>query len=274
MARSDGGGDDAVSELMWVDDLRTIVFCLLLFVGVLPTVGCFPIGFGMPKSAAAIHTKIFLLACVDPTSRRSPKPLGTAFFIDDHGDIITAAHVIKRAIPFYARHHEQCIPAVNLFGTLIDVTTCTADDYDIVDCSLARNPFGIRRLPEKPTILELTLPRQRLGTPVEVIGYLQRPPDPVVSIGGIVGYNVLSDSNVAPDIVVEAHGAPGMSGGPILAPDGSVLGVVIDFNCPGTQGTPAPGMICDTIIGRPSEAIQIVMDTRKFPWKRLVSEKT
>src|SRR5471030_2231447 len=103
---------------------------MMLVAGFLPNVGCFPTGSSGPTSTAPIDSKIFLLECADPTGKRLPKPLGTAFFINDRGDIVTAAHLIRRAIPFYARHHEQCIPAVNVWGTLVDLTTCTADHFD------------------------------------------------------------------------------------------------------------------------------------------------
>lgn len=257
---------------MTIDALRVMIICMLLVAGVLSITGCFPTVSRGPSSAAPIHTRVYTLVCADPTGRRLPKPLGTAFFINDRGDIITAAHLIRSAIPFYVRRHEQCVPAVDLFGTIVDVTRCTADHYDVVDCSLVRNPFGILYLPENLTVLELTLPQQRIGTPVEVIGYLlQRPQDPaVVTFGGIVGYNGLPDWNVAPDVVVEAHGEPGMSGGPILAPDGTVLGIIIDVNpCART-----PGMVCDDVIGRPSSSFQFVINARKYPWRRLITTKT
>jgi S1-C subfamily serine protease len=270
MARANRPATRANWNRCEVDALRIIIFCVAAFAALLSIVGCLPTGSSEPTSTVAVHTEIFLLVCADPTGRGSPKPLGTAFFVDNHGDIVTAAHLIREAIPFYAKHHEQCVPAVSLGGILIDVTACTADHVDIVGCSLVRNPFGMRHLPEKPTILGITVQPQPLGTPVQVIGYAQRTRDPIETFGDIIGYNVIADSIPAPNIVVEAHGEPGMSGGPILAPDGTVVGIIIDFN----PCAPTPGMVCDDIIGRPSSAIQFVINAQRYPWRRLITTKT
>jgi hypothetical protein len=167
--------------------------------------------------------------------------MGTAFFISDKGDFLTAAHVIlnvqksQRPCPIFA----IIIPVENwqpdvreeLLGRWpFSVSNCRIDtDLDLAACSttedlsIARSGLYFKIAPVK---LKSRIPPD--GTQVSFTGFPLNFRDPMTIRASVAAHRTLwrGDMSIG-DLVLDRAAWPGSSGSPVYLPDGSVIAVMI-----------------------------------------------
>jgi V8-like Glu-specific endopeptidase len=206
------------------------------------------VSIGVARAGADPAPSVFPLVIMDRATRR-PIAAGTAFFITADGDALTASHVV-----FSAQHdpaHYQLVAIVG--GELYDVAIACASPIAGVD---PRNIEAIRH-PTRDVahirVAAFSAPISMMGfsghtgpvpvfdplplfidgemvpangVAVQVVGYRtdhQTVAQHPQSVSGVVtGSGLLEDGTGM--LVLSASIGPGMSGGPVLDPNGQVVG--------------------------------------------------
>lgn len=147
-------------------------------------------------------------AAREDKENRAPRASGTAFAITDNGILATCAHVIRGATHIEARLGKQSFPA-------------SVIAYD------PRHDLALLRIAGKPPALPLgSSKRVEAGQDIRAIGY------PLATVlgetlkvtrGNVAGFVPREGSRW---MQIDAAVNPGNSGGPLVDPQGNVLGVV------------------------------------------------
>jgi S1-C subfamily serine protease len=264
--------------------LRAIILSLALIAGVGQLAAC---GSASEKSAApvttmdVVDTHVFTIRCVDDLAHPhwASMAMGTAFFVSDVGDFVTAAHIFRNGIPPIISKFGKCVAIVDLWGTPVGIKNCTAGTYDIVDCSLVRNPFTTPPLLQQDKVLRLEIVEQPTGAPITVSGFptslighvTSSGYVPITRSGYVLHYGRLSPSDSSQTILVHVKTTNGFSGAPILDANGDVVGILLMGR---GKGRITPATVTEEAVGHPATLIEYVMSTRKYPWKRLLSSKS
>ena len=178
------------------------------------------------------------LAVNDDRAKILKRP-GSAFFISDAGEFLTAAHVILSMQTAECPVSALMIPVENwrpeirdedlvwfLFRSAdcridrrLDVARCRS--MDDLQASMPRLRFRI--LPVKP---EMSIPPD--GTQVAVTGFPLGNRDPMTSRAGVAAYRTeWQNDEPVPELVLDRGAWPGSSGSPVYLSDGSVIGILI-----------------------------------------------
>jgi len=232
---------NSASEKTLITALLTMTLCCTAVLGQ-KTVSTFP----PDPSLAAIEKmkrSVTALACLSVNGADSQilARIGTAFFISDKGDFLTAAHVIlnvqksQRPCPIFA----VIIPVENWQPDVraelgvwwpFSVSDCRIDtDLDLAACSttedlsVARSGLYSKIAPVK---LESRIPPD--GTQVAFTGFPLDFRDPMTIRASVAAHRTLwrGDMSIG-ELVLDRAAWPGSSGSPVYLSDGSVIGVMI-----------------------------------------------
>jgi V8-like Glu-specific endopeptidase len=195
---------------------------------------------------AAIETmkrSVTALACLSDNGKDAQilARNGTAFFISEKGDFLTAAHVIQDM----QKRQASCPVAVVMIPTQkwqpdaraetlvwwpFSVSSCRIDrDMDLVACS-TENDLSILRsgleFKIAPVKLDSRIPPD--GTQVAFTGFPLDFRDPLTIRASVAAYRTIwrGDMTIG-DILLDRASWVGSSGSPVYLPDGTVIGVVI-----------------------------------------------
>jgi S1-C subfamily serine protease len=151
---------------------------------------------------------------------------GTAFFVNDEGSFVTAAHVISKLWDERGQPVAGCFPVIYVpnpswpsikwfqFGSMVmDETT------DIAVCKTTKNPFADSALHLGTLHLVPDIPAD--GTSVAFTGFPQVV-IPVTSRGNIALAGLLDK------VVVDKTSWLGVTGGPLYVANGAVIGMMIE----------------------------------------------
>lgn len=139
--------------------------------------------------------------------------LGSGFFVDSAGQVITNYHVISKLVLEPKRYHADL---TDVFGTTTPVTLVAIDV--VHDLALLRS----RVHPQQWLLLDSTAINQ--GERLYALGH---PQDLGLSI--VEGtYNGLLEHTLYPKIHFTGSVNSGMSGGPALTSDGHVVGITVE----------------------------------------------
>jgi hypothetical protein len=195
---------------------------------------------------AAIDTmkrSVAALACLSVNGKDSQilARSGTAFFISEKGDFLTAAHVVQDM----QKRQPSCPVAVVMTPTTkwqpdtraetlvwwpFSVSSCRIDGYlDLVACSTEDDLSIIRSGLEfniAPVKLDSRIPPD--GTQVAFTGFPLDFRDPLTIRASVAAYRTIwrGDLTIG-ELVLDRASWAGSSGSPVYLPDGTVIGVVI-----------------------------------------------
>lgn len=158
---------------------------------------------------------------------------GSAFFISQHGDFLTAAHVVA---DFTENHPLAGCPA-NLWFEIAEAdgiitvqplqfspADCVTDQVaDIARCKTVLDLATFKGGAFKPAVVEIDGSIRADGTPVAMTGYPLFNTIPVTARATIAGY--LTDARGL--IMIDHAFWPGGSGSPVYDERGRVLGMMI-----------------------------------------------
>jgi V8-like Glu-specific endopeptidase len=167
--------------------------------------------------------------------------LGSAFFITEAGDFLTAAHVVlemqktERPCPVSAilvpretwRNDTRAETATWFAFTIPD---CVIDEeLDVAKCRLIDDHSVLKRtLGFKITPVQLDAGIPPDGTQVAFTGFPLGVRDPMTSRAGVATFrNVWQDEKPLGELVLDRTAWPGSSGSPVYLSDGRVIGVLI-----------------------------------------------
>jgi S1-C subfamily serine protease len=161
--------------------------------------------------------------------------LGTGFFINHDGDVLTAGHVAT-ALQRHTTEANSCIGAVyfpmaqwkNRYSgddtalTLIGIKECYSDERtDIGLCKLKASPFTVSKFIQVAPLATYT--KFSDGSAVAFTGFPLQSIFPITSKGYIASY----DPNTK-KLIVDKLAWKGASGSPLYTPDGKVIGIIIE----------------------------------------------
>jgi S1-C subfamily serine protease len=158
----------------------------------------------------------FLISTVAHTQEKEPVSMGTGFYVSGAGHIVTALHVIRGKSQVLVGPVDR-----RLWRVATVLKTDEAIDLALLQVKLDRPPLTIAPWSEVPVGLEAV-----------VIGYpMPQPPGSAKKITqGIVNGEgapgVAAGSAETAYFQLSAEVQKGNSGGPVLSPDGLVIGVV------------------------------------------------
>jgi hypothetical protein len=223
-------------------------------IALLTTTLCCAAGFGQKTPAtfpldpflAAIETmkrSVAALACISVNGKDTQilARIGTAFFISEKGDFLTAAHVLqdmqKRQascpVPVVMIPSQKWQPDVrveNLVWWPFSVSTCRIDsDLDLAACStkddlsIIRSGLNFKIAPVK---LDSRIPPD--GSQVAFTGFPLDFRDPMTIRASVAAYRTIwrGDMSIG-DLVLDRAAWSGSSGSPVYLPDSTVIGVLV-----------------------------------------------
>jgi S1-C subfamily serine protease len=152
-----------------------------------------------------------LLAWAVRAQEVAPSRVGTGFVVSEAGDIVTAHHVVRDGAEILV---GPVAPRRWLRARVVRVDE--ANDLALLRAPVARPPLTLGRWQEVPVGLE-----------VFVLGY---PQPRLQGAGKKITQGIINgertDAETGRHFQLSAEIQRGNSGGPVLAPDGSVIGVV------------------------------------------------
>jgi len=160
--------------------------------------------------------------------------LGSAFFINEEGYFLTAAHVVS-ALEKRDTSQVQCFPAIympvggwqtiskGVHWFLFD--ECIKDETaDIAVCKPKDNPFTAENVKRQLAFVTLgTALNLKDGTAIAFTGFPLQLLRPVTSKGNLATY-IETDKK----IVIDKTAWHGASGSPLYVSDGKVIGILIE----------------------------------------------
>jgi S1-C subfamily serine protease len=171
------------------------------------------------------------------TALRPIVGFGTAFFVNQSGDFVTAAHVVVEGRRFIAEH-GNCVLTIYLpVGgwhqsqgfTVREYTFTNCDMDEVVDVALCRatpNPFYDHSVSAAIAPVSFDVAPQVDGTAVAFTGFPLSNAQPITAKGFVAA---LEFHGTVPHRVVVDRGAwPGASGSPLYRDDGRVVGIVTE----------------------------------------------
>jgi len=201
--------------MLWRHTHREALVRILALVLMCSTGACLSSGSTTKQPVAGPVT--IPITCRNVNTGQWTSPIGTAFFVNRSGDIITAFHVAVGGVD-YVKAGYTCLPGVVIGTTFIPITGCTHNHHDVADCALAENPFLYA-----PNIQVLTTDTAALkhATKATIFGY------PLGS-WAMKSYQVSflrRDCNKVSgcDMVFAGEGKEGYSGGPIVLQNSDVV---------------------------------------------------
>ncbi len=163
--------------------------------------------------------------------------IGTGFFINRDGDLLTAAHVVTE-IP-KLKTLKQCISAIWVASSEwknryrdVDIPLMWYGELDChyrqgVDIAVCRakiNPFLDRNANKSIQPVTFTsLSKFRDGSPVAFTGFPLQYVYPITSKGYIASYDPSTKK-----LIIDKTAWPGASGSPVYTTDGKVIGILIE----------------------------------------------
>jgi S1-C subfamily serine protease len=195
------------------------------------------------ETIANVKRSVSPLVCLNGngSEARIVDRLGSAFFITEAGDFLTAAHVVldmqKAELPCpisaifvpretwrnEARAEEAAWFAFKIPDCLID------EDLDVAKCRLIDDHSVLkRRLGFKITPVKLDTSIPPDGTQVAFTGFPLGVRDPMTSRAEVATFrNLWQDEKPVGTLVLDRPAWPGSSGSPVYLSDGRVIGVLI-----------------------------------------------
>jgi V8-like Glu-specific endopeptidase len=172
-------------------------------------------------------------------TRFAPYVVGTGFFINKRGDVVTAGHVAQ-AIKDAASNGQCAVAEVYVSSggwrhtaretesfMPIKITSCNADlSVDIAVCEIEANPFQEKSLNANVAVATLDTTQQADGADIAFTGFPLSHLAPVTSKGSVAAYDFGNASQ--PEVVIDKNAWPGASGSPIYAGSGRVIGMLIE----------------------------------------------
>jgi hypothetical protein len=197
------------------------------------------------KTIEAVKQAIAPVTCAHPTSPQTIETEGingTAFFIDTHGEFLTAGHVISSFLQ--GGKYNNCGPAVyvpidrwsienlNLQALRFVPSDCRVDETaDLARCRTVEDPTSIGNIVSKPTALTIESDVQPDGTQVAFSGFSVNALIPYTARASIAGYQVgklrLNEDLQISGFVLDKSAWSGASGGPVYRVDGHVVGMML-----------------------------------------------
>lgn len=154
---------------------------------------------------------------------------GSAFFVNDEGYFVTAAHVVKAMTPT-----AKCFPAIYVFvggwktikakGHWFRFDSCVYDESaDIAVCKTLESPFLAEDVKAQLRFVTFeTALNLRDGTSLAFTGFPLQVPRPMTSKGSLA-----TIFEVDKRIVIDKSAWKGASGSPVYLSDGKVIGIII-----------------------------------------------
>jgi S1-C subfamily serine protease len=165
---------------------------------------------------------------------------GSGFFVNRNGDIVTAQHVIAGL--------RGCVPAIyvprsgwsfedeHVEAKWYRISSCEQDALaDIAVCHLADNPFNDPALHTSLEAVRFDVDAEPEGAPVAFTSFPLNNTHPITSVGIVAGYYWENHQRF---LLVDKGAWSGASGSALYAPDGRVVGIVLQA---GICATPTQG---------------------------------
>ena len=201
----------------------------------------------------AIETMKHAVVHVDCLAVTGAKPeivdrVGSAFFISEAGDFLTAAHVVQEL-----QRRQRCASSAitlatddwgpearteNLAWFPFKISNCKISNvFDIAVCPLNED-LSTRRwelnLRSKPVEFEWNIPPD--GTPVAFTGFPLRARDPMTFRATVAAYLIPWPEEAIPELVLDHGSLPGFSGSPVYLADGKIVAILVKGGTGETNG--------------------------------------
>jgi hypothetical protein len=175
--------------------------------------------------------------------------VGSAFFISESGDFLTAAHAVQEmqkserlcpspaiTLPFGDWHPEAHTENMAWFS--FKTSNCKLDRaLDIAICPLNEH-LAARRwefpVHIEPAQFEWNIPPD--GTPVAFTGFPLRARDPMTFRADVAAYLIPWSDEPIPELVLDHVSLPGFSGSPVYLADGKIVAILVKGGTGETNG--------------------------------------
>jgi hypothetical protein len=193
--------------------------------------------------------------------------VGSAFFVSEAGDFLTAAHVIQEvqrrprcassAITLPADDWRPQARTENLAWFPFKIPNCKINNVlDIAVCPLTEDLSARRwelHLRAKAVEFEWDIPPD--GTPVAFTGFPLRARDPMTFRAAVAAYLIPWSEEAIPELVLDHGSLPGFSGSPVYLADGKIVAVLVKGGKGETDGVALarPASVFREMIGKRPE---------------------
>lgn len=230
------------------------------------------------NTIAQMKRSVAPIAC--ELAGRVAENVGTGFFISDHGDFVTALHVVTTQknvcrytidVPVGGWQPE----AIKVLSQPLPFTCVSHPDFDVAVCQVT---MDIRRMANIGiTPVEFEPDVQRDGTAVAVTGFPNKELQPVTVRTSVAQYGTFgvrpegadpattppSRSIAGARLTFAAAYWPGMSGAPIYLADGRVIGVALRSGTGATNAGLSYGIRASYIVPLVQRALDVTAPTQR-----------
>jgi hypothetical protein len=202
---------------------------------------------------------------VSGTEAKVLKRIGSAFFISQGADFLTAAHVVMEmqkdddpcptpAITIAVGNWRPDVPAEDMLWFPFKIADCRVDTtVDVAQCRPSGDlPARIRNL-HKPAPVQLEWSLQPDGTELAFSGFPLEARDPMTFRAHVAAYRTPWPREATPQLVLDHASLPGFSGSPVFLANGKVVAILVRDGKPDSPGTS---------IARPSSAFREFLGER------------